>query len=405
MRRAALAALLAACGGAPSTERAAPEVHPPMTDSFADDLAFLRRHAPDVVVLERGDARVVVAPAWQGRVMTSAVAEDGASFGWIHRARIESGAPTPHMNVFGGEDRFWLGPEGGPYALYFAPGAPLTLAHWQVPAAIDTAAWDVVASNASSVTFRHDATFENRAGTALAIAIERTVRALDPWVEAPGARAVAYESVNRISNAGEAAWTPATGLPSIWILSMYRPSPRTTIVLPFRPGPEAELGPAVNATYFGQVGPERLAVDAERGVVFFRGDGRERGKIGVPFARARPVMGSWDPDAGALTLVEYTLPDAAPHGYVNSLWEDMPEPYAGDVVNSYNDGPVAPGQPPLGPFYELESSSPAAALAPGESLEHVHRTLHLVGPRAALDAVARARLGVGLDAIEAALPR
>jgi len=46
----------------------------------------------------------------------------------------------------------------------------------------------------------------------------------------------------------------------------------------------------------------------------------------------------------------------------------------------------------------------AARLAPDESLEHAHRTVHLVGPRAALDAVARAELGVGLDAIEAALP-
>ena len=39
------------------------------------------------------------------------------------------------MNVFGGEDRFWLGPEGGQFALYFKPGDPFDLDHWQVPEA------------------------------------------------------------------------------------------------------------------------------------------------------------------------------------------------------------------------------------------------------------------------------
>ena len=102
-----------------------------------------------------------------------------------------------------------------------------------------------------------------------------------------------------------------------------------------------------------------------------------------------------------LTLVTYTLPDGA-RDYVNSLWEHQREPYRGDAINSYNDGPPTPGGQALGPFYELESSSPALALAPGESAEHVHRTLHFVGAPAALDAVARASLGVGIAAITCA---
>ena len=88
---------------------------------------------------------------------------------------------------------------------------------------------------------------------------------------------------------------------------------------------------------------------------------------------------------------------------MNSLWERQAEPYGGDVVNSYNDGPPAPGEAPLGPFFELESSSPAAALAPGEQIEHTQTTFHVQGPREALDAIALRALGVGLDAIEAAL--
>jgi hypothetical protein len=90
---------------------------------------------------------------------------------------------------------------------------------------------------------------------------------------------------------------------------------------------------------------------------------------------------------------------------VNSLWSQQPDPYGGDVINSYNDGPVAPGQPSLGGFYEVETSSPAAALAPGESIEHVHATLHVTGTAAALDALARKVLGVALTSLPAPYER
>jgi hypothetical protein len=78
------------------------------------------------------------------------------------------------------------------------------------------------------------------------------------------------------------------------------------------------------------------------------------------------------------------------------MWEIQKEPYRGDAINSYNDGPPAPGKPPLGPFYELETSSPALSLSPGEHYTHVHRTFHLVGPEAQLDTIARAILNVSL---------
>ena len=48
----------------------------------------------------------------------------------------------------------------------------------------------------------------------------------------------------------------------------------------------------------------------------------------------------------------------------------------------------SPGAKALGPFYEMESSSPAAALAPGASMAHTHRTIHLSGSKDGLDAIA-----------------
>ena len=114
----------------------------PRPGTFGDEVAFLRQHV-EVVVLHdpANNAQVAVVPAWQGRVMTStAGGAAGASFGWINRELIASGEPQPHINAFGGEDRFWLGPEGGQFSIFFAKGARFELDDWFTPAAIDTMA-------------------------------------------------------------------------------------------------------------------------------------------------------------------------------------------------------------------------------------------------------------------------
>jgi hypothetical protein len=216
-----------------------------------------------------------------------------------------------------------------------------------------------------------------------------------------GVRLVAYQTENRITNAGSQAWTKDGGLLSIWILGMYKPSPQMTMVIPFRPGPEAELGPIVNDAYFGKVPSDRLVI--KDGVLFFKGDGQYRSKIGLSPQRALPVLGSYDAANHILTIVQYNKPEGVVD-YVNSMWELQDEPYRGDVVNSYNDGPPEPGAKPMGPFYELETSSPAATLRPGETLGHRHQTIHLQGSEASLDPIARQVLGVSLEEIRTALP-
>jgi hypothetical protein len=366
-------------------------------------VAFLQAHTPVVVLhSEDGAARVAIAPEYQGRVMTSTAAGDaGPSFGWIHRPIVASEARQPHMTVLGGEDRFWLGPEGGQFGLYFAPGAPFDFEHWQVPEAIDWGPFSVVGQSGREIAFERSLHLINHAGTEFDIAVHRSVRVLDAselgLPSLAGAKVVGYETENVVTNTGKSAWTKETGLLSIWILGMFTPSDGTTVVLPIRVGNDNELGPAVRDDYFGKVPPDRLRV--RQGHVFFRGDGKQRGKIGIPRTRALPSAGSYDSLHGVLTLVQFTLPEQA-RDYVDSRWQTQAAPYAGDVSNSYNDGPPAPGDPPLGPFYEIESSSPAVALGAGQTLRHTHRTVHVMGTRATLDACAQRALGVSLDDIE-----
>jgi hypothetical protein len=306
------------------------------------------------------------------------------------------------MNVFGGEDRFWLGPEGGQYALFFKRGDPFDLDHWQVPAPLDWGSWEVSDQTATAVRFHQRMTLTNYSGTPMEVDVDRTVRLLSGGDVAtalgtsPGAavRTVAFESSNTVINAGSAPWQPQSGLVSVWILGMFNPSSESTIALPYVPGPESTLGPVVNDAYFGRVPADRLVVG--RSAILFRGDGQYRSKIGLSPSRALPTVGSYDALGRTLTLVQYTRPADAVT-YVNSMWEIQREPYKGDVINSYNDGPPAPGQAPLGPFFELETSSPALDLLPAQRYTHVHRTFHLVGPEAELDRIARATINVGLD--------
>jgi hypothetical protein len=377
--------------------------------TFADDVAFLKKHTPVVVLQDAsGQSQVAVVPAWQGRVMTStAGGSSGASHGWINRDLITAGKVQPHINVFGGEDRFWLGPEGGQFSIFFAPGAKFDLEHWQTPAAIDTEAYPVATQASDRVAFRRELTLTNYSGTRFQVEVNREVRLVSPTAALAGRklsvpaglRAVAYESVNTIRNAGREAWKKDTGLLSIWILGMFNASPAATVVVPYRAGTEAALGPVVNDTYFGKVPADRLV--AKDGVVYFRADSNYRSKIGFSPRRAEAWLGSYDASGKTLTIVQFTRPAGATD-YVNSMWELQKEPFAGDVINSYNDGPPQPGAAQMGKFYELESSSPALALAPGASATHTHTTMHFSGAEADLDALARAALGVSLKQITGA---
>jgi hypothetical protein len=337
---------------------------------------------------------------------SSARGEEGASCGWINRGLVASGTLVPHMNAFGGEDRFWLGPEGGQFGLYFPPGVPYEFEHWQVPAPIDWGAWQIIERSAPWVRFVKDMVLKNHLGTELHVKVDRKVSLLSPkdvtsylgGALPAGAAAVGYQSENTITNTGTAPWSKKTGLPSVWILGMFQPSPTTTVVLPFKPGPEKSLGKIVNDAYFGKIPSERLRIG--KNALLFSGDGKQRGKIGIPAPRALPIAGSYDAANGVLTLVQYTLPKEG--AYVNSMWEEQKAPYGGDVVNSYNDGPPAPGKPPLGPFYELETSSPGAELPPGKSLTHIHRTIHIQASVPILDAIATQQLGVTIAEITGA---
>lgn len=380
----------------------------PSERDFGGDAAFLAQHRDTIVLSDpAGKAKVAVVPAFQGRVMTSTARGDkGTSFGFIKDELVASRDVKKHINPYGGEDRFWIGPEGGQFSIFFPPGAPeQSLTHWQTPAFIDTLPFTVTSKSPSSVSFNNRFQFSNASGFAFDIDIARTITLTDPaallakaGLKPGDVDAVSYESHNVIKNMGK-DWKPESGLLSIWILGMFKPSPTTAVIIPTN-ADVAGTKAALNDKYFGEVPADRLRIvsrtEGGGSAVLFKGDGLQRCKIGLKPAVTLPFIGSFDPARGVLTIVEFTFhhPDAP---YVNSMWETkQASPYAGDVTNSYNDGPSAPGAAPFGPFYELETSSPALALSAGASGSHTSRTTHIQGDAAKLDAVCRSILGVTL---------
>ncbi|WP_082050802.1 DUF6786 family protein [Neotamlana sedimentorum] len=381
-----------------------------VTGSYNDDVRFMKNY---IELIELSDAsnqsKVAVSAALQGRVMTSSAdGKSGRSYGWINRELFESEEIQEHINVYGGEERFWLGPEGGQYSIFFEKGAEFTLDDWYTPKLIDLEPFDVKNVSATSATFTKKASLKNYSGFQFDMEIEREVailskddiqKQLNLSELSNQLKTVAYQTKNTLTNIGTKDWKKDSGLLSIWLLGMFNHSPNTTILIPYVQGDDAALGKVVNDTYFGKVPADRLVVKGN--AIFFKGDGEYRSKIGLTPMRAKDIAGSYDSANGILTIVKYNKPKNVTD-YVNSMWEIQEEPFSGDVINAYNDGAPEPGAKPLGPFYELETSSPALALKAGESGTHIQTTYHIEGDEITLNPLVKELFGVSINDIKTA---
>lgn len=374
--------------------------------TYGYDVSFLAENKMETIELKDTvtDARVLIAPGLQGRVMTSAAGgNQGASYGWINYKLIGSGERSSQFNAFGGEERLWIGPEGGPFSIYFKKGDEQVFANWQVPREIDTEAFNVMEKTDGMVRFSKDFSLTNASGTKLDIGVERTVKILSKSevqqvLQVPLGDSldfVAFETENILSNKGTNDWTEKNGFLSIWLLCMFNPSEKGVVCIPYKTG-DGISGKIVTDDYFGKVPADRLIV--KDGVLFFKTDGKFRSKIGIPPQRALPYCGSYDAESRVLTVLWYSQPDV-PTKYVNSVWGVQDDPLSGDAVNSYNDGPTDDGSI-MGPFYEIESSSPAALLKAGGQITHVQRIFHISGDEKQLSEISRKLFGVSVDEIK-----
>ena len=369
--------------------------------SFGYDLTFLEEKDENLVILRAGQSRVVVSAKYQAKVFTSSSGGNkGRSYGWINYEAFE-GDENEHMNAYGGENRFWLGPEGSKFSLFFEPETEMIYDNWRTPAPVDTESWEIEHKDTTQVKMTKTISLRNYVGTQLNMKVEREISVLTKdeienslKIQVENLESVGFTTNNSITNTGENTWNKETGAPCIWILDMFTPSDETVIVIPYKDDVE---GRVATTDYFGEIPEDRINYkDAE---LFFKADGKSRGKLGIAPERAKSVAGSYDAKNKLLTITTFEVDNKAI--YLNQEWTPEKDPLKGDAVNAYNDGPLEDGSQ-MGPFYEIESVSPAAFLAPSEKLNHNHNVFHFTGNEEDLNKISQKVLGLSLQRISGA---
>ena len=373
--------------------------------TFGYDLNYLSQK-DSLIILKSADeqAQVILSAKYQGKVFTStANGLEGNSLGFVNYRVFDSGLIDEHMNGYGGENRFWLGPEGGQYSVYFEPGTEQIYDNWHTPKAIDTEKWSIENTTSSEALLTKDIIVKNYQGTTFNLFVDRKISLLSNDeitskldIQLPkDVNVVAYSTDNKITNKNDFEWTEKTGTICIWMLDMFNPSDSAVTIVPYISGEEAELGTVATTDYFGEIPADYLKV--EDNMLYLKTDGKHRSKIGMNPKRTKAIAGNYDPIANRLTIVTF---DVEPNSiYLNQEWNPKKNPLTGDALNAYNDGPLEDGSI-MGPFLELESCSPAAFLKPGETLSHMHNVFHFVGNEAELSLIAEKLLGVKLEKVK-----
>lgn len=374
--------------------------------TFGYDLNYLSKKDSGLIVLKSDDekAQVIVSAKYQAKVFTStANGAEGNSLGFVNYKFFDAGVVDEHMNGFGGENRLWLGPEGGQYSIYFKSGKEQVFDNWHTPKAIDIEEWKVNRATPTEAMFTQDMELENYQGNILNLTVERKISLITEaeiasklGITLPDeVSTVAYATENKITNKNDFEWTSKTGTVCIWMLDMFNTSDSAVTIVPYNEGNERELGILATTDYFGEIPTDRLKT--ENGTLYLKTDGKFRSKLGMNAKRTTAIAGNYDPISKRLTVITFDVDPSAV--YLNQEWNPKRDPLIGDALNAYNDGPLEDGNI-MGPFLELESCSPAAFLKPGGSLSHLHNVYHFVGDEAALSPICEKLLGVSIHQVK-----
>lgn len=370
--------------------------------TFGYDLNYLSAKDSLIILKENGgESQIIVSPKYQAKVFTSTTnGLNGKSIGFVGYKAFELSTPDEHMNGFGGENRFWLGPEGGQYSVYFEKDKEQVFDNWHTPKPIDIEPWELVFATEKKVEMKKEMKVQNFLGTNFELNVDRSVEMLTINeinsllnIEiTESIRSVAYKTQNKITNKNNFEWTKETGTISIWMLDMFIPAPKAVTIIPFNEGDEKTMGKIVTSDYFGEIANDRLRTKGN--TLYFKTDGCERGKLGLNSFRTKGLAGNYDPDSKRLTIVTFDVDKKGT--YLNQEWNPTKDPLIGDAMNAYNDGPLDDGSI-MGPFLEVESCSPAAFLKPNESQMHNHNVFHFVGEANDLNSISVKLLGVSID--------
>ncbi len=371
--------------------------------SFGKDLAFFAEYKGDCVVLGEGESFVVVSSKWQARVMTSTLdGEDGVGIGWYNRSLIASNKPETYINKLGGEDSFKVGPEGGEHSLFFAGGKVYTADNWTPPAIVSSEPWTLIAQSKAQAKFEKAATVENARGRKFNFLAEREISYISRedaknilGTDIPDSvKCVAYQSLNKITNTGDADWTQDYGMLNISVNSCYHANNTTAAFVPYKTGDVAKLGDIMRNEYSATSAMQLYSIEPD--YVKFILNARKIEEIGINALRSKGIFMVYDEKNSRLTITTYMRPPSA-KGYLPASWRSNEKPGEGDAITFFNNGPAEEGAFYAIPYYRASTHSPALALPAGKSQFHLQRTFHFKGSEYELGRIAEALTGVTMQ--------
>ncbi len=373
--------------------------------AFGQDLNFFSQHNSDVLVLGEGDSLVAISPKYQGRVLTSTFdGVDGVSLGWINHELLADNKAGLSTYQIGGEDRFWVGPQGGDFSLFFKQGDMPSLENWKAPIAFSRDPWKLIASSNTQAKFEKDADFENAQGVRFKVRAEREITVLNRaqvseilGIEIPSTvKLVAFQSFNKLTNTGDSKWNPNTGLVNISVQSCFNANRGVNVFIPYRSGDVSKLGEVVRKNFYdtSAAGKDRLKVDSA--YISFNADGKVMSEIGVSAKRSEGIALSYDSKNNLLTIILYIKPSDNSRAYLRNSWRGASKRFGGDAISIFNNGPLARTSVISDPFYEISTHSPALSLDIGKSQFHLQRTFHFSGSEYDLGLISYKLTGIAI---------
>ena len=354
--------------------------------TYRETCELFTKSGYEMVEMGTGDGLTAICPRMGGRIVAASVAgPEGRNPFFVNPVDVRGEAGAEKLVFRGGlGGRDWLGPEGcGDMSFYFRQG-PLTMENWYVDDRQSLPAMRVAEQSPEIVTTVGEIHMPNLRGNLFDIELTQAMRLMKDTEEALGVelpaetKCVSFERTTTFKNIGTAAWDEKYGQAMIWFLLMLRGSDDFFIVAPIKDGGGREV---IDYEFDGgPIGPDRLQVRQDRKYLWYKGDGRGRGKIGQTPARAAGIAYGLDLDHEMLTVLTYDVdPEAA---YLDNRWTEKAHASGGDVMDAYNNFAETEALP--GRFCEIEAVSPALALRPDESAALVTSTTFIQAKRATL---------------------
>lgn len=364
--------------------------------TFEQDLAILKEIG-DIEILTSEDAMIAVSGKIQGRVFTSSSnGLNGTSYGYFNRKAIKNNHWKSKFSSLGGEDRLWFGPQFGDYSIFFDSNKNQNTDDAIIAKDLDTIAFQTIEKTEKYIVFNAQMNIKNFSNFNFKLDVLRKVSILDSkeiernlYLKIPSeVSTVAFETKNTIKNIGNEMWNKQTGLLSIWNLGCMLPSKNSIVFIPTK-GDSPKI-----TNYFTPIDDSRLKIID--GIIYYKADAEYLNKIGTLPENTLPIFGSYNPELNLLTIVEFTFNENGV--FVDSNTGVQKNPYAGDVINIFNDG-VYKGGGPFGPFFELETSSDSKELHMGEGQSHTHKTYHFEGNEIELSKITQQLFGISINEI------